>query len=113
MQYKKLYKQTNKNGEIAGHVQIKLPWIPEALGCSLVVEHITVGRSFSQLFEVEPKDCVIKMRTSCQDLTNHRISESGYSLLIGYIKQLDASRNQRPPLPVFLGASGIQGSNQV
>ena len=23
--------QTNKNGEFAGHVQIKLPWIPEAL----------------------------------------------------------------------------------
>ena len=36
----------NKNGEFSGHVQIKLPWIPEAHGCSLVVEHITVGRSF-------------------------------------------------------------------
>ena len=32
---------TNKNGEFPGHVQIKLPWI----SCSLVVEHITVGRS--------------------------------------------------------------------
>ena len=54
MQYKKLYKQT-KNGELAGHVQVKLPWIPEALGCSLVVERIIVGSSFSQLFEVERK----------------------------------------------------------
>ena len=48
--------QANKNGEFAGHVQIKLPWIPEAPGCSLVVEHITVDRSFSQLFEVEPEN---------------------------------------------------------
>ena len=39
--------RTNKNGEFAGHVQIKLPWIPEAPGCSLGIEHITVGRSFS------------------------------------------------------------------
>ena len=46
--------QTNKNGEFAGHVQIKLPWIPEVPGCSLVVERITIGRSFSQPFEVEP-----------------------------------------------------------
>ena len=46
--------QTNKNGEFAGHVQIKRPGIPKVPGCSLVVESITVGRSFSQLFEVEP-----------------------------------------------------------
>ena len=38
--------QTNKNCEFAGKMQIKLIWIPEALGCSLVVEPITVGRSF-------------------------------------------------------------------
>ena len=68
--------QTNKNGEFAGQVQIKLPRIPEAPGCSLVVEHITVGRSFSQLFEVEPKHCVVKMRITCQDLTSHRISQN-------------------------------------
>ena len=30
--------QTNKNGEFAGHSLIKLPLIPEAPGCSLVVE---------------------------------------------------------------------------
>ena len=47
--------QTNKNGEFAGHVQLKLPWIPEAPG--LVVERITVGHSFSQLSEVEPEHC--------------------------------------------------------
>ena len=51
--------QTNKNSEFAGHGQIKVPWIPEALGCSLVVEHISVSRSFSQLFEVEPKQNMI------------------------------------------------------
>ena len=68
--------QTNKNGEFAGHVQIKLPWIPEVPGCSLVLERITVGRSFSQLFEVEPKHCVVKIGTTCQDLTNHRISQN-------------------------------------
>ena len=38
--------QTNDNGEFAGHVKIKLPWVPEAPGCSLVTEHITVGSSF-------------------------------------------------------------------
>ena len=68
--------QTNRNGEFAGHVQIKLPWIPEVIGCSLVVERITVGRSFSRLFEVEPKHCVVKMGITCQDLTNHRISQN-------------------------------------
>ena len=36
---------TNKNGEFAGHVQIKLPWLPEVPGSSLVVERITIGRS--------------------------------------------------------------------
>ena len=56
MQYKKLYKQT-KNVEFDGHLQIKLPWIPEAPGCSLV----------------EPKRCVAKMGIICQDLTNPRI----------------------------------------
>ena len=60
--------QTNKNGEFAGHVQIKLPWISEVPGCSLVVEHVTVGRSFSQLFEVEPKHCVVKMGITCWDI---------------------------------------------
>ena len=68
--------QTNKNGEFAGHVQIKLPWIPETPGYILVVEHITVGRSVSQLFEVEPKHCVVKMGITCQDLTNRRISQN-------------------------------------
>ena len=46
--------QTNKNGEFAGHVQIKLPWIPDVPDCGLVVERITIGCSFSQPFEVEP-----------------------------------------------------------
>ena len=68
--------QTNKNGKFAGHVQTKLPWIPEAPGCSLVIEHITVVRSFSQLLEVEPKHCVVKRGITCQDLTNHRISQN-------------------------------------
>ena len=41
--------QINKNGEFAGQVQIKLPcWIPEVPGCSLVVQCITVGRSYSK-----------------------------------------------------------------
>ena len=68
--------QTNKNGEFAGHVQINLAtWIPEAPGCSLVAEHI-VGHSFSQLFEVEPKHCVVEMGIACQDLTIHKISQN-------------------------------------
>ena len=70
------YMQTNKSGEFAGHVQIKLPWIPEAPGFSLVVEDITVGRSFCQLIEVKPKHCVVKLGITCQDLTNHRISQN-------------------------------------
>ena len=41
----------------------------------LVVEHITVGCSFSQLFVVEPKPCVVNMGITFQDLTNHRISQ--------------------------------------
>ena len=60
--------QANKIGEFAGHVQIKLPWIPEAPGCSLVIEHITVGRNFSQLFEVEQKHSVVQMGITYQDL---------------------------------------------
>ena len=68
--------QTYKNGEFAGHVQIKLPWIPDVPGCSLVVERITVGRSFPQLTEVEPEHCVVKMGIICQDLTNHRIFQN-------------------------------------
>ena len=68
--------QTNKNGEFAGHVQIKLPWIPEDPGCSLVVAHITVGCSFSLLSEVEPTHCVLKIGITCQDLANHRISQN-------------------------------------
>ena len=68
--------QTNKNVEFAGQVQRELPWIPEAPGCCLLVEHITVGRSFSQLFEVEPKHCVVKVGIICQDLINHRKSQS-------------------------------------
>ena len=68
--------QINKNGEFAGHVQIKLLWIPEAPGCSLVVEHVTVCRSFSQLSQVEPKHCLVKMGITCQDSTNHRISQN-------------------------------------
>ena len=59
--------QTNRNGDFAGHVQIKLPWIAEAPGCNLVVEHTTVAGSFSQLFKVEPKHFVVKMGTICQD----------------------------------------------
>ena len=49
------------NSEFASYVQMKLLWIPEGPGCSLVVEHITVGCSFLQLFEVEPKHYVLKM----------------------------------------------------
>ena len=78
--------QTNKNGEFAGHLQIKLPWIPEVPDCSLVVGRITVGPQLSQLFEVEPKQCVVKMGITCQDLSNHNIPESGYWLLIGCVK---------------------------
>ena len=61
--------QTNKNDV---HVQIKLPWIPEAPGRSLV----SVGRSFSQLIEMKQKHCVAKMGITCQDLTNLRISQN-------------------------------------
>ena len=68
--------QTDKNSGFAGHVHFKIPWIPEASGCSLVVEHITVGRSFSQLFEVKPKHCIVKMGITCQDLTSHSISQN-------------------------------------
>ena len=74
MQYEKLYKQTPRNKQkwrIC--VQTKIPWIPKVLGCSLVLECFTVGCSFLQLFEVEPKHCVIKTGIICQDLTNHRI----------------------------------------
>ena len=75
MKYKKLYKQT-KMVNLHDHVQIKLPWIPEAPGCSPVVEHITVGRSFSQPFKVKPKHCIVKMGITCQDLTDHIISQN-------------------------------------
>ena len=51
--------QTSKNGEFADHVEIKLSWILEAPGCNPVVERITVSRSFSQIFEVEPNHCVV------------------------------------------------------
>ena len=99
--------QTNKNGEFAGDVQLKLPWIPEAPG--LVVERITVGHSFSQLSEVEPEHCKNGNQLSRFD-QSQSIPESRYGLLIGCVKQLDASRNHRSRFPVFLGASGIQGS---
>ena len=69
--------QTNKNGEFAGHVQIKLPWITEAPGSGLVVEHITTCRSFSQLFEEEPKHCVVKMGITCKFDPSQNIPESG------------------------------------
>ena len=82
--------QTSKNGEFAGYVQIKLPWIPEAPGCSLVLENITVGRSFSQLFEVEPKHYVVRMGIICPDLTNHRISQNRDTASDWMHKQLDA-----------------------
>ena len=68
--------QTNTNSEFAGHVKIKLPWILNASSCMQVAEHITGGRSFSQLFEVEPKHCAVKMGITCQDLTNYRISQN-------------------------------------
>ena len=68
--------QTNRNGEFPGHIQIKLCWIPNVSGCSLVVKCITVGRSFPQLFGVEAKYCVVNMGITCQDLTNHRISQN-------------------------------------
>ena len=59
--------QTNKIGKFTGHVQIKTTLDSTGPGCTLVVEHITMGRSFSQLFEVEPKQCVVKMEITCQD----------------------------------------------
>ena len=73
--------QTNKNGGFASHVQIKLPTTLDSRArgpwlYSLVVEHITVRRSFSQIFEVEPKHCVVNMGITCQDLTNHRRSQN-------------------------------------
>ena len=71
--------QTNKNGGFASHMQIKLPTTLDSRGpwlYSLVVEHITVRRSCSQLFEVEQKHCVVNMGITCQDLTNHRISQN-------------------------------------
>ena len=80
--------QTNKNVEFAGRVQIKLPWIPEAPGCSLVVEHITVGRSFSQLFEVEPEHCVLRMAITLSRFDqSQNISELIYWLLIGCLAE--------------------------
>ena len=85
--------QTNKNGEFAGHMQIRLSWIPEAPSCSLVVEHITVvGRSFSQLFEVDPKHCVVKWGSPVKILP----------------------RGTRSPVfSVFLGTFGIQDNLTV
>ena len=68
--------QTNKGGEFVGHVQIKLPWITVVPGCSPIVEHITLGRIFWQLFEVDPKRCVVKLGIICQDFANHRISQN-------------------------------------
>ena len=41
---------------------------------------------------------------------SQNIPESGYWLLIGYVEQLDTSRNQRSRFFVFYGASGIQGN---
>ena len=73
--------QKNKNGEFAGHVQIKLSRIPEVPGCSLVVEHITVGRSFSQLSEVEPKRCVVNgdhLSRSHQSLNILKNQDTGF-----------------------------------
>ena len=89
---------------------MKLPWIPEAPGCSLVVEHITVGRSFSQLFQVKPKHCVVEWGSlfKISPITEYlkiRILASDWMH-----KTTDASRNQKS---CFLGAFGIQGkSNQ-
>ena len=64
--------QTNENGEFAGHVEIELPGISEASGSCCLVE----GHNFSQLFEVEPKHCVVKMGITYEDLTNHRIAQN-------------------------------------
>ena len=36
----------------------------------------TVRRSFSQLAEVEPKHCAVKMGITCQNFTNYRISQN-------------------------------------
>ena len=36
--------------------KFKLSWFPEAPGCNLVVEHITVGNNFSQLYTSIPHD---------------------------------------------------------
>ena len=68
--------QTSQNGGFAGQVHRKLPRIPEAPCSSLFVEHTTIGRSFSQLLKVEPEYFVAKMGITCQDLTNHRISQN-------------------------------------
>ena len=97
--------QTNKTGEFAGHAQIKLPWIQEATVCSSVVEHITVCCSFSQLFEVEPKHCLVKNGDHLSIVDqSHNIPQSRYWILIGYVKQTNASRNQSFRFSVFLGA---------
>ena len=67
--------QTNKNGEFAGHMQIKLLCVQRSLAvvwsyhCMLAVFH-------SYLKYVEPEHCVVKIRITYQDLTNHRVSQN-------------------------------------
>ena len=95
--------QTNRIGEFAGLVQTKLPWIPEAYGFSLVAEHITVGRSLSQLFHMEPKHCVVKMGSPVKIWPITKYPR------IGILASDWIPRGTRSRFSVFLGASGIQG----
>ena len=81
-----------KNGEFSDHVQPKLLWIPEAPGCSLVVEHIALGRSFSWYTKTL---CCKNLDHLSRFDQSQNIPKSGYWLLIGCVKQLEASRNQR------------------
>ena len=56
----------------------------------------TVCHSFSQPFEVEPRHFVVKNGDHLSKFDqSQNISESRYWLLIGFVKQLDSSRNQR------------------
>ena len=99
-------KQTNNNGQFAGCVQIKPPWIPEAPGCSLVVAHITCRSQLLTAISSGAKTLCCK-NGGHLSIFDWNIPESGYWLLTGCIKQLYASRNQRSRFSVFLGASGI------
>ena len=48
---------------------------PSERSHGLRIRH-ALRRSFSQLVEVEPKHCAVKMGIICQNLTNHSISQN-------------------------------------